>query len=297
METFSLLLKSFPRGSRIATESLTYDRVLSDISRLEHRAVGVPLSDDGVDLTALEKQLGSGDIAVFYQIAYHHNPTGITTSMENLESASEVCAASGVLHVLDIAYHELRYDGQTNPVVDLTKFPDTTALVGSFTKTLSPGTKCGFGVFPEGIVERVTPVLANTRLNPNYPTQAAIHSLIETGFYDSHLKYLVDLYRPRMQAVNESIREYLPRVTAPHLTGGFFLGLALPGLEDEERFLQVLLTKGVKLAPPKVFAPGFEEYYRLERGAAFFRLTFPFFTEEENRQGIAAIAEAYQEVS
>ncbi|HUV12443.1 MAG TPA: hypothetical protein VMY18_02305, partial [Acidobacteriota bacterium] len=48
METFSLLLKSFPRGSQIATEALTYDRVLSDIAQLDHQAVGVPLTDDGV---------------------------------------------------------------------------------------------------------------------------------------------------------------------------------------------------------------------------------------------------------
>jgi DNA-binding transcriptional MocR family regulator len=295
METFSLLLKSFPSGTRIATESLTYDRVLSDIKRHEHQAFGVPLAEQGVDLNALEKQIQAEHPSIFYQIAYHQNPTGITTSLENLETASELCAESGVLHVLDIAYFELRYDGQSNQLVDLEKFPETTVLLGSFTKTLSPGTKCGFGIFPEAVLKRLTPVVANTRLNPNYPTQATINRLIESGFYDRHLSFLQDLYKPRMEAVNESIRTCLPDLSVPHLAGGFFLGLSLPGLARERQFIQTLQSRGVKLEPPKVFAEGGRERYWDDHGAAFFRLTFPFFTPEENRRGIEAIAKTYHE--
>ena len=76
MESFSLLIKSFPRPSKIATDSQTYDRVLSDISTQGHEAVGVAMTADGIDLGQLEDTLRSGDIKVFYQVAYHHNPTG-----------------------------------------------------------------------------------------------------------------------------------------------------------------------------------------------------------------------------
>jgi DNA-binding transcriptional MocR family regulator len=296
METFSLLLKSYPRGSQIATEALTYDRVLSDIARHEHTTIGVPLAEDGVNLDDLSRVLEENDIAVFYQIAYHHNPTGLTTSLENLEKASDLCSAKGVLHVLDIAYFELRYDGISNQLVDLEKYPETTALVGSFTKTLSPGAKCGFGVFPEGVLDRLTPVIANTRLNPNYPTQAAISSLIDSGYYDQHLKYLVDLYRPRMEAANNCLEEELPEANAPSLTGGFFVGISLPGITDEKQFIEALKTRDVVLAPPSVYAPGYKERYFGEHKAAFFRLTFPFFTAEENERGIRAIAETYREL-
>jgi 2-aminoadipate transaminase len=296
METFSLLLKSFPRGSQIATEALTYDRVLSDIARLEHQTVGVPLTDDGVDLEALANALDANDISVFYQIAYHHNPVGFTTSMENLEGASKLCAERGVLHVLDVAYYELRYDGVDNELFPLDTFLETTSVVGSFTKTLSPGAKCGFGIFPEKVLQALTPVVANTRLNPNYPTQAAIHALMDSGFYDEHLKSLSALYGPRMEATNEALKTYLPNASAPELTGGFFVGIALQGISDEPQFIEALKTRGVVLAPPAVYAPGYKDQYVRETGAAFFRLTFPFFTPEENTEGIAAIAETYQEL-
>ena len=296
METFSLLLKSFPRGSQIATEALTYDRVLSDIARLDHQTVGVPLTDDGVDLEALANALDANDISIFYQIAYHHNPVGFTTSMENLEGASKLCAERGVLHVLDVAYYELRYDGVDNELFPLDKYPETSSVVGSFTKTLSPGAKCGFGIFPEKVLQALTPVVANTRLNPNYPTQAAIHALMDSGFYDEHLKSLSALYGPRMEATNQALKTYLPNASAPELTGGFFVGIALKGISDEPQFIEALKTRGVVLAPPAVYAPGYKDQYVRETGAAFFRLTFPFFTPEENTEGIAAIAETYQEL-
>ncbi len=296
METFSLLLKTLPAGSAIVTEAVTYDRVLSDVARHGHRAVGVPLANDGVDLDALTAALEAEEISVFYQVAYHQSPSGITATIENMESASRICAQHRVLHVLDIAYFELRYDGQPNEPIAVDRFPETTCLVGSFTKTLSPGAKCGFGVFPEEVVEHMTPVIANTRLNPNYPTQAAICSLIRSGFYDRHLDYLHRLYGPRMDAMNEAIQAFFPEVGIPCLTGGFFVGIWLPGIYDTEGFIEALKPKGVLLAPAQLFAPGWQERLRKEHDGIYFRLTFPAHSEEENRRGVELIAETYREL-
>lgn len=296
MESFSLLIKSFPRVSRIATDAMTYDRVLSDIVTQGHQAVGVAMQGDGIDLDRLEDALKQGDIKVFYQVAYHHNPTGVTTTLENLEAAAALCASYGVLHCLDVAYYELRYDGQSNQLVDLDKYPETSCLVGSFTKTLSPGAKCGFGIFPESVVKQMTPVVADTRLNPNYPTQAAINQLFETGFYDRHLGFLNELYKPRMDAMNEGIESLLPDLGTPHLCGGFFQGVWLAGLSEERPFLDALKAKDVLLAPAAVFAPGWKEQLYGERSGVFFRLTFPALSVEENVRGIELIAETYKEL-
>ncbi len=295
METFSLLLKSLPRSRRVATEALTYDRVLADIGRHGHQTLGIPLGEDGVDLEALREAVKAGDVDVFYQVAYHQSPTGLTVSAENMEAAADICAEAGTLHVLDLAYFELRYDGHLNPPLDLDHFPDTTCLLGSFTKTLSPGTKCGFGILPPPVLEALTPVVADTRLNPNYPTQAAIHLMIESGFYDRHLAYLRELYRPRMEAMNRAVETHLPSVDAPRLTGGFFLGIRLPGVTDDREFVERAKRRGVLLASASVFAPGWKEDDLKRYGGVFFRLTFPAHPPEETEEGIARIADAYRE--
>ena len=66
--------------------------------------------------------------------------------MENIEAAAKLCARYNTLYVCDIAYYELRYDGLKHVLPDLANH--TTCLIGSFTKTLSPGTKCGVRDFP-----------------------------------------------------------------------------------------------------------------------------------------------------
>ena len=295
MEVFSLLLKSFPRGTRVAIEALTYDRALADVLRYEHKVVGIPFGLDGIDLDVLEKELSKGDIKLFYRIIYHQNPTGLDSTMENIEAAAQLCARYNALYVCDIAYYELRYDGKKNRLLDLSKFP-TTCLIGSFTKTLSPGTKCGFGIFPEDVVKQLTPVIANTRLNPNYPTQAMIHHVIASGEYDKYLEYLADLYRPRLEALNRSLDEHFPEPERRPVTGGFFTGIWLAGIQDEGAFIEAAKVKGVTIAPAAVFAPGWKTHYWKREGGPFFRLTFPSVTPENIAEGVARLGATYGEM-
>ena len=295
MEVFSLLLKSFPRGTRVAIEALTYDRALADVLRYEHKVVGIPFGLDGIDLDVLEKELSKGDIKLFYRIIYHQNPTGLDSTMENIEAAAQLCARYNALYVCDIAYYELRYDGKKNRLLDLSKFP-TTCLIGSFTKTLSPGTKCGFGIFPEDVVKQLTPVIANTRLNPNYPTQAMIHHVIASGEYDKYLEYLADLYRPRLEALNRSLEEHFPEPERRPVTGGFFTGIWLAGIQDEAAFIEAAKVKGVTIAPAAVFAPGWKTHYWKKEGGPFFRLTFPSVTPENIAEGVARLGATYGEM-
>jgi 2-aminoadipate transaminase len=295
MEVFSLLLKSFPRGSRVAMEALTYDRALADVLRYEHEPVGIPFDPDGIDLNVLESELSKGNVRLFYRIIYHQNPTGLDSTMENIESAADLCTRYNALYVCDIAYYELRYDGKRNRLPDLSRFP-TASLIGSFTKTLSPGTKCGFGLFPEKVVRRLTPVIANTRLNPNYPTQAMIYRVMESGEYDRHLDYLIELYRPRLEALNVSLGEHFPEPDRRPVTGGFFTGIWLSGIRDQTAFANAAKAKGVNIAPAAVFVPGWAAQYRGKKRGPFFRLTFPSVKPEDIEEGIARLGETYNEM-
>lgn len=295
MEVLSLLLKAFPRGSRVAMEALTYDRALADALRYEHEVVGIPLVKEGVDLGALERTLAGGKVRLFYRIIYHQNPTGLDSTLQNIEAAAEICARYDTLYVCDIAYYELRYDGRPNLLLDLAKHPEA-CLIGSFTKTLSPGTKCGFGFFPEKVVDQLAPVIANTRLNPNYPTQAMIHLMIASGEYDRYLRYLAELYRPRMDALNRSLSEHLGDIEIPRVTGGFFMGLWLPGIVDEGGFVSAVKAKGVNIATANVFCPGWKKTLLDQHKGPFFRLTFPSVKPEDIEKGIKGIGETYREM-
>jgi DNA-binding transcriptional MocR family regulator len=295
LEVLSLLLKAYPRGTRVAMEALTYDRALADALRYEHEIVGVPFVKEGVDLDALEKTLAGGKVRLFYRVIYHQNPTGLDSTLQNIEAAAALCARYDALYVCDIAYYELRYDGRPNPLLDPDKHP-AACLIGSFTKTLTPGAKCGFGIFPEKVVDQLTPVIANTRINPNYPTQAMINQMITAGDYDRYLQYLAELYRPRMDALNNALSQHLGDIEVPRLTGGFFMGLWLPGVADEGGFISAAKARGVNLATANVFCPGWKKTLMDQHRGPFFRLTFPSVKPEEIEKGIEGIGAAYHDM-
>lgn len=295
MEVLSLVLKSFETGSKIATEALTYDRTLADIKAYGHQVVGIPFTDDGIDLDILEKELSQNDVKIFYRVIYHQNPTGLDSTMENIEAAARICEKHGVHYICDIAYYELRYDGKDNQLPDLKGLP-LTSLIGSFTKTLSPGTKCGFGIFPEELVKQITPVIANSRLNPNYPTQAMIHAVMESGRYDEYLTFLKGLYLPRMNALNEAMEQYFPGIKTPVLTGGFFTGFWMTGIKDEQAFIKKAKENGVNISEASVFAPGFREHYQKEYDGPFFRLTFPSVDLADITEGVKRLSKTYNEM-
>ena len=47
-------------------------------------------------------------------------------------------------------------------------------------------------------IAEMTKIVANTRLNPNLPTQGFIVDFIESGEYKNYLGYLCALYKTRM---------------------------------------------------------------------------------------------------
>ena len=122
-----------------------------------------------------------------------------------------------------------------------------------------------------------------------------IHNTIASGEYDRYLEYLVRLYRPRMDALNRSLLTYLDGIEVPQVTGGFFMGVWLPGVYDEEGFVKAAKAKGVNIATANVYCGGWKKVLQEKHKGSFFRLTFPSIKAEDIEQGLERIGAAYKE--
>ncbi len=291
LEVISLFFKSLPLQSNIIIEEVSYDRVLLDAKRYGHNLIGVKLTPDGVDVNQVEEIIKKNKITAFYGIPFHQNPTGINYSAENIKAVESLCKENNIFCVWDICYKDLRYDGKINTPIEVSEWGPI--LTSSFTKTISPGTKCGYMIVPENYVEYFTKIIANSRINPNLPTQAFIADFIESGEYEKYLKYLRNLYKPRMDALNSSIKIYLSEASEVEITGGFFAALTLANIsnKNEKAFLESVKNLGVNISPAwDTIAPNFKDEKK-EKGL-FTRLTFPAFKPDEIEYGIAKINEA-----
>ncbi len=295
LEVISLFLKSLPQNSTVIVEEATYDRVALDIRQYGHEALGVEMTSEGVDLNDFKHLLSqcSGN-TVFYGIPFHQNPSGINYSDENRKDVEKMCRQNNVTCAWDICYQDLRYDGKINTPFDVS---DTgPVLFSSFTKTISPGTKCGYLVAPKEMISHITGVIANTRINPNLPTQAFISDFITSGNYNEFLNFLKELYKPRMDAFNKALKSHFPEIQAD-ITGGFFAGIYFRKItpEKEGLFVKSAEAAGVNISSSKnVFAPNIQEK---NIGKGFFiRLTFPALEPDMIEKGIATLKQVEIEI-
>ncbi|MDY6843682.1 MAG: PLP-dependent aminotransferase family protein [Thermodesulfobacteriota bacterium] len=293
LEVISLFFKSLPLQSTIIVEEATYDRVLFDARRYGHQLVGVKLTPEGIDLNQFEDTVNKIDVAAFYGIPFHHNPLGINYTEETRRAVEHVCKERNILCVWDVCYQDLRYDGKTNGAIDVSEWGPI--LTSSFTKTISPGTKCGYMIVPDHYVEHLTGIIANTRINPNLPTQAFIADFMESGRYADFLTYLCGLYKPRMNALNTAINTHFPEASPVEISGGFFATLTLRDIsvDNELAFIKSAKDAGVGIAPAwDAVAPNFKEEMR--KKGLFIRLTFPAYQSNEIEWGILKLKETVE---
>jgi DNA-binding transcriptional MocR family regulator len=80
------------------------------------------------------------------------------------------------------------------------------------------------------------------------------------------------------------------------VTGGFFMGIWLPGISDEEGFVKEAKAQGVNIATANVYCPGWKKVLQEKHKGSFFRLTFPSIKSEDIEQGIERIAISYKKI-
>lgn len=202
--------------------------------------VGVPFDEDGLDVDALAAAIG--DVRrrgltprLLYTVATFHNPTGVSLAGERRRRLLEVAAEADLLVVEDDVYRELVYHGEAPPSLwSLAPEVDGAAhlvvRLGSFSKTLSPGLRCGFLTGSAPVVERFTQsgLLDSSGCLSQF-TSCIVAETIRTDAYDENVAHLRQTYGARRDAFVEGLRRALPASCAfTEPDGGFFLWVTLP---------------------------------------------------------------------
>jgi 2-aminoadipate transaminase len=296
LEVLSLFFKSLPRESNIIVEESSYDRVLLDAKCYGHHLIGVKLTPDGLDLNQFRDVVNKNTVAAFYGIPFHQNPTGVNYAEENRKDVESVCREHGIACVWDICYEALRYDGKANASIEVSDWGPI--LASSFTKTISPGTKCGYMIVPHNYVKHLSGIIANTRINPNLPTQAFIADFIESGRYEDYIKYLHKLYTPRMEALNTALNTLFPGAFPVAITGGFFAPLTIENIssDKEASFIESAKQAGVGTAAAWDAVPPNCKEERRKKGL-FIRLTFPAYDPNKIEWGISKLKEVAERLA
>lgn len=138
----------------------------------------------------------------------------------------------------------------------------------------------GYIVGPKDAVKRMADLHGVNDMCSSTLSQVVLAEALASGFYDRHVRRMRRIYRKRLNAMDEALRETLPRGCV-HYTpkGGIFFWIRLPDSLDCLELQKCCNAYDVDFAPGPLFSAD-------GRGGNYARLNFTLLNEEDIRAGV-----------
>ena len=255
-------------GDVIALESPSYLGAISAFSSYLPEYVSVETDDDGIVPESLERTLDQQPVKFIYLVTTFQNPTGRTLSVQRRREVAEIVKARNALVIEDDPYGDLRYRGQPAPALH-TFAPENVVYVSTLSKIFAPGLRLGYCIAPPLIREWLYRAKQGADLHSNTYAQALATEYICGGFIERQVPKIIDLYRPRQEAMLAALERHMPeayRWIQPE--GGMFIWVEGPAGVDAEQIYWKAVEQKVAFVPGKYF------YIEPEDGLPTMRLNF-----------------------
>jgi DNA-binding transcriptional MocR family regulator len=281
LQGFVFLAQQLAPGKRVLVERPTYDRPLKILRELGAEVVGLRCDDDGLDPDALADALRSGEKPAFlYLIPTFQNPSGRTLGEERRRRVVELAREHDLLVLEDDPYGLVRFDGDPLPSLHELSGGET-AYSSSFSKTIAPGLRVGWFVFPEPLARQVEAKATATYITPVLLGQATVHEFVSRGSFEPNLERVRGLLGARRDAMLAALDRDLPQARITRPDGGYFLWAELDGVDA-----------GDLLARAEAAGVTFVKGTDFDGGPDTLRLAYSFVSVDEIAEGVSRLAAA-----
>jgi 2-aminoadipate transaminase len=279
LQGFVFLAQRLAPGRRVLVERPTYDRPLKILRELGSDVVGLDCDEEGVDPDALERELRNGPAPAFlYLIPTFQNPSGRTLSEDRRGRIVELAREHDLLVLEDDPYGLVRFDGEALPSLFELSGGEV-AYSSSFSKTIAPGLRVGWFVFPPELARAVEATATATYITPVLLGQATVHEFVSRGSFEPNLERVKGLLGLRRDAMLEALDRDLPGIRTTRPDGGYFLWLELGGV-DAAGLLARAEEAGVTFVQGTDFGGASDTA----------RLAYSFVSTDEIADGVARLA-------
>ncbi|MDR1134240.1 MAG: PLP-dependent aminotransferase family protein [Synergistaceae bacterium] len=277
-------------GSYVLVESPTYMEALLSFRKQGAVCIGVPTDERGIVVESLEAILKEKNIRFLYSIPNFQNPSGNTASAERRMEVLDVLRRYDVPMLEDDPYHYLSYDADTPPTyIKLSGGDARVVYLGSFSKIVAPGVRCGWMVAPASLMSRISSLRVNACLDlPSFPQRGLLNYLSRLDV-KGHIESLNSVYRRRRDALVSALDSHMSGLGFRHNRpgGGFFIWGNLDGVSDMTAFAHyAVVNEKIGVIPGSVFfAPGAADNTSI-------RLSFAKIDEARAEEGCLRLARA-----
>lgn len=250
-------------GDVILTEIPTYPGALQAFSIQDGVEVwGIPTDQDGMipdgvtDAIKIAKKEGRKIKMAYLQVGGNPNSSQILTK-ERGEELLEQSQKYGFAIYQDDAYNHLIYD-DTIPSPPLIKYSDYTIFGRTFSKTISPGIRLAWTVFPKHMMPAVLGFKGRSALTTSPYIQGIISEFINSGKFQESLPTIKKVYKEKAQAMERAIKSSRNLSAYPIRTSMFAWTKNKFGIDTQaiaDRMLkefQVIILPGYDCIPRRI---------------------------------------------
>ena len=271
------------KGDRIVIERPGYLGAIQAFGIFEPEFVPISLLDDGIDTDLLEKALNADKTKLFHTVINFQNPSGVTYSRQKREKLADIIENHDTVLVEDNPYGELRFMGEDLPSMK-SCLPDSTIVLGSFSKVVTPGLRLGWICAAPDVMEKLIVAKQSSDLHSNYLSQRAVYQYLIDNDLDEHILNIRKVYKKQRDLMVSMIETHFPqeiKCTKPE--GGMFLWVTLPEELSSLQLFKLATEENVAFVPGKAF-------YVDGGGSNTLRLNFSNSDEEKIEEGIKRLA-------
>ncbi|MGO9310847.1 MAG: PLP-dependent aminotransferase family protein [Spirochaetia bacterium] len=281
-------------GDAVLVESPSYLAALQCFGFFEPRFRPLALDRDGVCARELGEALREGSPKLFYAIPNFQNPSGISYSLERRRETARLIAGCPTLLLEDDPYGEIRFLGEDLPSIwsclASAGAADSSALMGTFSKIVSPGVRLGWIVAGPALMDALVVAKQAADLHSNELTQRIVHRYLCDNDVDAHTQRIRDAYQRQRDLMVDAAKTFFPpEVSCTEPEGGMFLWMTLPRGMSAMGFFEKALTRKVTFVPGAAF-------FSSGGGENTLRLNFSNCDEATIEEGMARLARVYAEM-
>lgn len=274
-------------GDTVLVELPTYIGGTASFYARSAAVAGVAQDDGGIVPGSLDEVAARTKAKLLYTIPNFQNPSGRLMKQDRRAAVLELAEKHDFLVIEDDPYGELVYvhDADTTAM----KARDSSGRViylGSFSKVLAPGLRCGWIVAPPELSAKLEIAKQAADLCSGMLDQAIVDEFVAAGELAPQIAKVRDFYRGKRGTMIAALEKHFSgRATWTSADGGLFTFVTVPGA-DTARRIEEAVRNGVAYIPG---APFFVD----GSGRETMRLTFAKESDERIGEGIERLGRLF----
>ncbi|MGZ5473579.1 MAG: aminotransferase-like domain-containing protein [Thermoanaerobaculia bacterium] len=272
-------------GDVVAVELPTYIGGSASFYARSAELVGVAQDDEGIVPESLREVASRARVKLLYTIPNFQNPSGRLMTQARRDAVLQIANEHDFLVIEDDPYGELVYVDDADTTAMKSRDGNGRVIyLGSFSKVLAPGLRCGWIVAPQALLERLEIAKQAADLCSGMLDQSIVEELISGGELAPQIERVRAFYRGKRGILIEELeRHFQGRAEWTSADGGLFTFVTLHDDVDTAARVADAVANGVAYIPGgPFFVDG--------SGANTMRLTFAKESDERIIEGVARLA-------